>query len=184
MLHASASMTKRMRARWLLVLLASGLAGCGRDNSADEQDQHVVMYDSSVVHLVTPRDTLRLRVELAKTRDQRTMGLMERHHLAEDAGMLFVFDSTQAPDAGFWMFRTRIPLDIAYLDSSGTIAAIKAMVPCTTTLAAGCRTYDPGVPYRYALEVNSGYFARHGVALGSSIIPIDLAAARGVTSKR
>jgi len=28
--------------------------------------------------------------------------------------MLFVYDSTQPPDAGFWMYRTRIPLDIAF----------------------------------------------------------------------
>ena len=34
------------------------------------------------------------------------MGLMERRQLAPDAGMLFMYDSSQAPTAGFWMFRT------------------------------------------------------------------------------
>jgi hypothetical protein len=31
------------------------------------------------------------------------------------AGMLFVYDSTQPGNAGFWMYRTRIPLDIAFV---------------------------------------------------------------------
>lgn len=34
------------------------------------------------------------------------------------------------------------------------------MVPCTTTLPAGCPTYEPGRPYRYALEVNAGALAK------------------------
>ena len=168
-----------MRSRLVALALCLAAVACGSKNADDQQDQHVVTYDSTSIRLVTARDTQRLRVQLAVTPDQRTMGLMERHHLAEDAGMLFLFDSTQAPDAGFWMFRTRIPLDIAYLDSTGTIAAIKAMAPCTTELAAGCPTYNPGVPFRYALEVNSGYFQRHGVTVGSSVVPVDLAGARG-----
>jgi len=97
------------------------------------------------------------------------MGLMERRRLADSAGMLFVYDSTQPPDAGFWMYRTRIPLDIAFLDSAGVIRAIRSMTPCPATVAQGCPTYTPDVPYRYALEVNAGFFARHGIAVGHSL---------------
>jgi uncharacterized membrane protein (UPF0127 family) len=43
------------------------------------------------------------------------------------------------------------------------------MVPCETTVPQGCPTYPPGVPYQYALEVNGGFFARRGVAVGDSI---------------
>lgn len=127
-------------------------------------------FDSATLSLVSGRDTVRLSVELAVTPEQKTMGLMERRHLAENAGMLFVYDSTQPPDAGFWMFRTRIPLDIAFLDSLGVVRATRTMVPCETILAQGCPTYAPGVPYRYALEVNSGYFERHGITVGSAAL--------------
>ena len=102
------------------------------------------------------------------------MGLMERQRLADSAGMLFVYDSTQPPNAGFWMFRTRIPLDIAFLDSAGVVRAIRAMTPCEALLAQGCPTYDPGVPYRYALEVNAGYFQKHGIIVGSMAVHSDL----------
>ena len=150
-----------------------------RQESADgdaQTDQHIMSFDSTRLRIVSTRDTVRLSVELATTPAQRTMGLMERHHLAENAGMLFVYDTSQPPDAGFWMFRTRIPLDIAFMDSSGVVRSIREMVPCEATLAQGCPTYTPDVPYRYALEVNSGYFKRHGIAVGSAAFKSDLPA--------
>ena len=83
--------------------------------------------------------------------------------------MLFLYDSDEPPTAGFWMFRTRIPLDIAFLDSRGTVVAIREMEPCTAQLVAGCPTYEPGAPYRAALEVNRGFLRRHGIGLGARV---------------
>ena len=103
---------------------------------------------------------------------------MERRSLADSAGMLFLYDTTQPQDAAFWMFRTRIPLDIAYIDSTGVIRNIVAMEPCTAVLMKGCPTYPAGVPFRAALEVNKGYFQRHGVALGDRVALEDTAAAK------
>jgi uncharacterized protein len=157
-----------MRALLALVVAPLAFACSGRASSDDVQDEHVIAFDSATMSLVSARDSVRLTVELAVTPEQKTMGLMERRQLAENAGMLFVYDSTQPPDAGFWMFRTRIPLDIAFLDSVGIVRATRAMVPCETVLAEGCPTYSPDVPYRYALEVNSGYFQRHGITVGSA----------------
>jgi hypothetical protein len=151
-----------------LVILAPLLCGCnGPSSDKPEADQQVMTFDSTSVRLVSGGDTVRLSVELAVSPEQRTMGLMERHHLAETAGMLFVYDSTQPPDAGYWMFRTRIPLDIAYLDSAGVVRAIREMQPCESILAQGCPSYPPSVPYRFALEVNSGFFKQHRITLGS-----------------
>jgi uncharacterized protein len=165
-----------------LALAAVLSSGCRGGNAKEDDDAyaHVMTFDSARVRLVRATDTIPLRVELAVKPEQKSMGLMERRRLAEDAGMLFVYDSTQPPDAGFWMYRTRIPLDIAFADSAGVIRSIRAMVPCTTEVAFGCRTYTPDVPYRYALEVNAGYFAQHGVVVGNTLLLTDLppAAAR------
>ena len=98
------------------------------------------------------------------------MGLMERASLAPDSGMLFVYQTDQPPKSGFWMFRTRIPLDIAFADSAGTIRAILTMQPCPATIAAGCPSYEPGAAYRYALEVNAGFYARRRIAVGSRML--------------
>jgi uncharacterized membrane protein (UPF0127 family) len=74
------------------------------------------------------------------------------------------------------MYRTRIPLDIAFTDSLGVVRVVRAMAPCTTTLPEGCPTYEPGTPYRYALEVNAGMLARWGVEPGARLLVADLAA--------
>ena len=100
----------------------TALVACG-DRPPDEARSYdnVMAFDSARVRLVASHDTLTLTVQLAVSPQQRTMGLMERRHLADDHGMLFVYDSTQPRTAGFWMYRTRIPLDIAFLDGAGTV---------------------------------------------------------------
>ena len=163
-------MTSRVVGRALFVAGLLVAIACDRGSAADEaqDEQHVLSFDSSAVRLVSGKDTIRLMAELAVTPDQRTMGLMERRHLADDHAMLFVYDSTQPPTAGFWMFRTRIPLDIAFLDSAGVVRSTRTMVPCETVIAQGCPTYAPDVPYRYALEVSSGLLQRRGIAVDVS----------------
>jgi uncharacterized membrane protein (UPF0127 family) len=159
------------------------LHACGeREDPADTTSQHILDFDTATVRLATSRDTVPLLLELASSEDQQRLGLMERRQLPERAGMLFVYDSTQPPDAGFWMFRTRIPLDIAFLDSLGIVRSIRAMVPCTATLAAGCPTYAPDTPYHYALEVNAGALRRWGVTIGSRLLVGELAGGRRDTT--
>lgn len=160
--------------RWLIALsIAAGAAACHRGNEAATTDRFILPFDSTTVRLVTAKDTLRVLTELANTEDRKTLGLMERYHLADSAGMLFTYDSTQPPTSAFWMFRTRIPLDIAFIDSTGKIETEYHMVPCTTMLAQGCATYPAGAPYRAALEVNAGYFARHSVVPGDRVLLVD-----------
>jgi uncharacterized membrane protein (UPF0127 family) len=155
----------------LAIAILIGLVGCGEKSApADAPDEHILDFDSATVRLATARETIPLALELAATPDQQHMGLMERHHLADRAGMLFVYDSLQPADAGFWMFRTRLPLDIAFLDSAGVIRSIRAMVPCTATIVEGCPTYEPGTRYRYALEVNAGALKRWGADTGARLL--------------
>ena len=163
------SQSRRSRIRTLLCMAVLALPSCGeRPEPAADADEHILDFRSATVRLAAARDTVPLALELATTTDQQRMGLMERRHLSERAGMLFVYDSVQPPDAGFWMYRTRIPLDIAFLDSAGVVRAIRAMVPCPTTIPEGCPSYAPGAPYRYALEVNAGALTRWGVEVGGA----------------
>lgn len=156
--------------------LLTGACDSGESEAADYSA--VVAFDSTRLRIVTGRDTVGLLVEVARTTAQKTQGLMERQSLADSAGMLFVYTEMQPADAGFWMYRTRIPLDIAFADSSGVIVAIRQMEPCTARLAAGCPTYAPGAEYRYALEVNRGLFARRGIRVGSRILLADAVVAK------
>lgn len=166
---------------WLALALAS--AGCD-ERPVAEESAYVpsIAWDTARVRLVSGADTVPLRVELAVTPEQQTMGLMERTRLADDAGMLFVYDAPQPARSGFWMYRTRIPLDIAFADADGVIRAIRRMEPCPTTIPEGCPLYEATVPYQYALEVNAGFFARHGLGVGSRLLLADLPRAASDTA--
>jgi uncharacterized membrane protein (UPF0127 family) len=157
-----------------LALLAAVSACTGKD--ASTSDYGVILhFDTAQVRLSTRTDTLQLLVELAATEDQRTLGLMERRTLPDSAGMLFLYPATQPASGAFWMYRTRIPLDIAFMDSTGTIRTIRRMEPCAEVLAAGCPGYAAGAPFRAALEVNAGSFSRHGVQPGDRVLLGDTA---------
>jgi uncharacterized protein len=166
-MHAS---TQRMKA-WALAIglgIAAGGGACAPSDADTVDDAPTMAFDTATVFIATTRDTIRVVAEVARTGEQRTMGLMERRSLADTAGMLFAYETDQAANAGFWMFRTRIPLDIAFADSAGRIVAIRTMAPCEAQLAAGCPGYEPGHRYRSALEVNAGFFARHGITAGNA----------------
>jgi uncharacterized protein len=103
-----------------------------------------------------------LSIQVADTPSERAAGLANRAGLPADGGMLFDFgaDSTSA----FWMKDTSIPLSIAFIGSDGKVLAVKDMKPFDET------PVKPPAPYRYAIEVNQGWFASHGVKQGATAL--------------
>lgn len=111
----------------------------------------------------------KLTVELATTPTERQQGLMFRQEMDEDRGMLFLFPAVQGEGHGFWMRNTYIPLTIAYLDQDGTVLKLMDGTPLDETLLR------PEVPYYAVLEVNQGWFERHGLGEGSVVaLPDDV----------
>src|SRR3990172_441865 len=80
-----------------------------------------VAFDTARSWLIQGGDSVPLLIEVARTDAQRTVGLMDRPFLEENSGMVFLFDSVRSEDAGFWMWRTKMSLDIAFMDSAGVI---------------------------------------------------------------
>lgn len=114
---------------------------------------------------------LGVRVEVAATLAQRQQGLMFRTVLGENEGMLFLFPRDVT--TGFWMRNTYLPLDIAYIGSDLRVIGIVQGVPLDERVLA-----PPG-PYRYVLEVNAGWFERHGLGVGAKVaLPEGLPAAK------
>jgi hypothetical protein len=107
----------------------------------------------------------KLTAEVAYTDPQRMQGLMYRRILPEDHGMLFVFAETARH--AMWMKNTYIPLSVAFIDEQGVIINIENMQPQTED------THPAAKPAKYALEVNLGWFGKHGVKPGSKIEGID-----------
>lgn len=107
-----------------------------------------------------------LEVEIADTYGSRARGLMAREQLAEHAGMWFRYTSERPADAGFWMYNTLIPLDIAYVNETFEIVKIITMEPCPSIDPRRCPAYEPGVPYFGAVELNKGYFSKYDIGIG------------------
>lgn len=128
------------------------------------------LFDTARIWIITGTDSIALRVDVASTPGQWERGLMDREVLDPDDGLLFLFEEPRSADDGFWMWRTRMPLDLAALDAEGRITAILAMEPCLERDPEACTEYIPGVPHAGALEVNRGWFARNGVGVGSRVV--------------
>lgn len=103
----------------------------------------------------------KIKVEVADNEDERSLGLMYRDSLPADKGMLFVYPDTHL--RSFWMANTRIPLSIAFLDGSGRVVTLTDMKPLDRERTSSV------LPARYALEMNQGWFASHGVAVGDTV---------------
>lgn len=106
----------------------------------------------------------RIQAEVASTDATRTRGLMFRKELAPNSGMLFVFE--QPSMQCFWMRNTLLPLSIAFILDDGTITNIADMAPMTEN--SHCST----APVRYTLEMEQGWFEKHGITAGKKITGI------------
>jgi uncharacterized membrane protein (UPF0127 family) len=108
-----------------------------------------------------------LTVEVASTEATRMQGLMYRRILPESRGMLFVFREPALHS--MWMVNTYIPLSVAFIDERGLIINIADMEPHTRATHAATQ------PARYALEVNRGWFTKHGITPGMRVDGIERA---------
>jgi uncharacterized membrane protein (UPF0127 family) len=143
--------------RHLLAVLL--LASCGAHAWADQ----------ALPELVLEIKGHKLTAEVAATEPQRATGLMYRRMLPENRGMLFVFP--YAAPQSFWMMNTYVPLSIAFIDENGTIVNIADMKPLTTD------SHSSAKPAKYTLEMNQGWFAKHGIKPGARVEGIERARA-------
>ena len=102
-----------------------------------------------------------ISAEVARTPQQRAIGLMHRQQMAMNEGMLFIFEQPSAQC--FWMKNTLLPLTIAFIDDAGSVVTLADMQP--QSLQEHCAS----APVRYALEMNLGWFSKRGLKVGSRI---------------
>ncbi len=103
----------------------------------------------------------RFIVETARTVSEWTEGLMHRKTLPPDRGMIFIFPDSQV--RYFWMKDTPIPLDVLFLDESGTIVSKREMEPDSTKLVSSDKPCD------YAIELLGGTIKRFKIRAGERV---------------
>ena len=107
-------------------------------------------------------DVSRFSVEIADTYEERAIGLMNRPHMGQFAGMLFVYDRPQ--QVSFWMKNTLIPLDMLFIDESGIVTRIhENAIPHDRTGIPG------GNRIQYVFEVNGGMVDLLDIEVGAQI---------------
>jgi uncharacterized protein len=101
-------------------------------------------------------------VEVARSPEEQTTGMMHRQSLAPDRGMIFPYDPPRP--ASFWMRNTLIPLDLIFVRPDGSIGSIAAnAVPLSL---------DPipsGEPVAAVLEIAGGRSAELGIGPGDKV---------------
>jgi uncharacterized membrane protein (UPF0127 family) len=107
-------------------------------------------------------ERIEFQVEVADDDRLRSRGLMFRKELPPERGMLLLFE--RPGRAAIWMKNTPIPLDILFIDESGTIVHIhEHAVPYSlATIASPERV-------RAVLEINGGQAAQLGIRIGDRI---------------
>ncbi len=106
-------------------------------------------------------------VDVADDAAERARGLMYVEKMAATRGMLFVYDRPQP--TSFWMKNTLIPLDMIFVDETGTVRDVHAeALPLDETPIYG------GDNVLAVLEVNGGMAARLGIAPGTELRHPDL----------
>jgi uncharacterized membrane protein (UPF0127 family) len=115
----------------------------------------------SVVDLYAPIGVI--HAEIADTDASREQGLSGRHSLAQDQGMLFIFDTSG--QYGFWMKDMEFSLDMVWMNENKTIVGVTKDISTSTYPS----TFDPPVPVKYVLEIKAGSADALGLVPGVTV---------------
>lgn len=100
------------------------------------------------------------KVEIADTMMARAQGLSGREKLADDEGMLFLFDSPGRH--GFWMKDMKFAIDIVWIRGDKIVGFAENVQPEPGKSVFGLITYYPPEPVDKVLEIQAGAVAREG----------------------
>ena len=113
-----------------------------------------------------------LQVYIADTDPRRMRGLMfeTKSFLADDKGMLFVFD--EPGNRSMWMKNMQFHLDIIWFNENGNVVSIEKNVPpCITPVEVmSCKSVGVSADNaQYVLEFTSGYVDEYSVTENSKL---------------
>jgi hypothetical protein len=106
-----------------------------------------------------------IRAEVANSEEDRRMGLMFRKSLAENQGMLFIYEKEGR--YAMWMKNTNVALSVAFIDRNGAILNIEDMEPQTEDSHG-----SKGVA-KFSLEMNQGWFKKRGIKKGDHVAGLE-----------
>jgi uncharacterized membrane protein (UPF0127 family) len=119
----------------------------------------------AVIPLTLPSGKV-LQVEVMVKPEDLRMGLMFRPSLAQDKGMLFVFEASDFHT--IWMKNCKFPIDILWLDEDKKVVHLEeAVPPCS---AEPCPVYSTLKRASYVVELNAGQARKEKALPGSTVV--------------
>jgi hypothetical protein len=110
-------------------------------------------------------ENVSLGIEVADSDTERMKGLSGRENLAENKGLLFVFE--EEGYWGIWMKDMNFPIDIAWLDKEKKIIHIEKNVSPNTYPKVFYPTNNgQQMLSLYILETNAGFFENQKIKIG------------------
>lgn len=106
-----------------------------------------------------------ISAEIAKTDEEKSLGLMHRESLEKTKGMLFPYESEEI--RAFWMKNMNFPIDIIWLDKDKKIVYIHENVQ--QCAAEPCQLYAPDKNAMYVLEVNANFSRDNNLSIGKEV---------------
>jgi uncharacterized membrane protein (UPF0127 family) len=152
----------------LAAIVLAAACSSGRTVTASTPPRTLSGYDAVVLRVTDSGGAVHeWCVLVAATDAQRQHGLMDVDSLGGYDGMLFRFDAPSS-DA-FYMYRTRIPLSVAFFDAAGAFVSAADMAPCTSADSTACPLYRATAPYLDAVEAPAGTLPRLGIGPGAAM---------------
>lgn len=140
---------------FIVILLLWGIFGGWQDNdSGIENNVDVICLDLEGECIV--------ELDVADTYEARRMGLSGRESMAENQGMLFIFDEPGLQC--FWMKDMNFDIDMIWLDASKTVTKIDKNVAKETYPDNFCQD-----DVMYVVEVVSGWADKNSVKIGQKL---------------
>lgn len=167
----AARMTVRTTVFWGAVLAMGALGAC----SSGENSGSARAPSGLPTAPVTVKGE-RFVMELALDDASRIRGLSGRAEIDPKGGMLFVFPTAQRRE--FVMRDCPVPIDIAFLDASGRVVAVHAMVPeepkreneSDFEYENRLKRYSSRFPAQFAVETAGGRLTALGLREGELVV--------------
>ncbi len=112
-----------------------------------------------------------INIDISDNECKRELGLSGRNSLADNAGMIFIFEKDGNYD--FWMKDMNFPLDMVWISADFHIVGVEKNISPKTYDAANPKLSEIfGQNYiaQYVLELPAGYCDKNNIKVGDKII--------------
>jgi uncharacterized membrane protein (UPF0127 family) len=108
----------------------------------------------------------KIYVEMADSPERKEQGLSGRESLAEDRGMLFIYD--KPGNYSFWMKEMKFNLDFVFINDQ-KVVGLKENIPFPQG-GEEPQTIKAEADFDQVLEINQGMIEKWGIKIGDEVV--------------